>query len=114
LRLDRQQRAILDQIGEQTLASRLFDCATVNGARSLGVNAGEVVEGFSGRLFTLNLDDLSIAGHSVRFSAFGVFSLNRTAIRDVVVNGRWVVRDGRHPLQEEIVSRYKELHGNFG
>ncbi len=42
-----------------------------------------------------------------------VFSLDRTAIRDVVVNGRWVVRDGRHPLQEEIVSRYKELHGKL-
>ena len=50
LRLDRQQRAILDQIGDQTLASRLFDCATVNGARSLGLNAGEFVGGFSGRL----------------------------------------------------------------
>ncbi len=37
LRLERQQRAILDQIGEQTLASRLFDCATVHGARALGV-----------------------------------------------------------------------------
>jgi hypothetical protein len=27
-----------------------------------------------------------------------------------MVNGRWVVRDGRHPLQEEIVSRFKQLH----
>ena len=50
LRLERQQRAILDQIGEQTLASRLFDCATVNGARALGVPAGEFTGGF-GRLF---------------------------------------------------------------
>ena len=42
LRLERQQRAILDQIGEQTLASRLFDCATVHGARALGVPTGEL------------------------------------------------------------------------
>jgi formimidoylglutamate deiminase len=39
-----------------------------------------------------------------------VFSLSRSAIRDVMVNGRWVVRDQRHPLQEEIVARFKELH----
>ena len=114
LRLDRQQRAILDQIGEQTLASRLFDCATVNGARSLGVNAGELSRGSLADFFTLNLDDLSIAGHSGGdLLPLVVFSLNRSAVRDVVVNGRWVVRDGRHPLQEEIVSRYKELHGKL-
>jgi formimidoylglutamate deiminase len=39
-----------------------------------------------------------------------VFSLSRSAIRDVVVHGRWVVRDQQHPQQDEIVSRYRELH----
>jgi formimidoylglutamate deiminase len=111
LRLDREQRAILDQIGGKTLASRLFGCATVNGARSLGVNAGDLSAGSLADFFTVDLDDLSIAGHSGGdLLPLVVFSLDRTAIRDVVVNGRWVVRDGRHPLQEEIVSRYKELH----
>ena len=106
LRLDRQQRAILDQIGEQTLASRLFDCATVNGARSLGFAPGELAD-----FFTVDLDDLSIAGHSGEdLLPLAVFTLNRSAVRDVVVNGRRVVCDGRHPLQEEIVSRYKKLH----
>jgi formimidoylglutamate deiminase len=96
------------------LASRLFDCATVNGARSLGVNAGVVSPGSLADFFTVDLDDLSIAGHSGEdLLPLAVFSLNRTAIRDVVVNGRFVVRDGRHPLQEEIVSRYKDLHGKL-
>jgi formimidoylglutamate deiminase len=114
LRLDREQRAILDQIGEQTLASRLFDCATLMGARSLGVHAGELSAGSLADFFTVDLDDLSIAGHSGEdLLPLVVFSLDRTAIRDVVVNGRWVVRDGRHPLQEEIVSRYKDLHGKL-
>jgi formimidoylglutamate deiminase len=111
LRLDREQRAILDQIGGKTLTSRLFDCATVNGARSLGMNAGTLSAGSFADFFTVDLDDLSIAGHSGEdLLPLLVFSLDRTAIRDVVVNGRWVVRDGRHPLQEEIVSRYKEIH----
>ncbi len=111
LRLERQQRAILDQIGEQTLASRLFDCATVNGARALGVPAGELTAGSSADFFTVDLDDVSIAGNSGNdLLPLAVFSLSRSAIRDVMVNGRWVVRDQRHPLQEEIVSRFKELH----
>jgi formimidoylglutamate deiminase len=114
LRLDRQQRAILDQIGEQTLASRLFDCATLKGARSLGVHGGALLVGSLADFFTVDLDDVSIAGHSAEdLLPLVVFSLDRTAIRDVVVNGRWVVRDGRHPLQEEIVSRYKDLHGKL-
>jgi formimidoylglutamate deiminase len=106
LRLDRQQRAILDQIGEQTLASRLFDCATINGARALGFAPGDLTD-----FFTVDLDDLSIAGHSAEdLLPLAVFTLNRSAVRDVVVNGRRVVCDGRHPLQEEIVSRYQKLH----
>jgi formimidoylglutamate deiminase len=111
LRLDRQQRAILDQIGEQTLASRLFDSATLHGARALGLSAGELTPGALADFFTVDLNDVSIAGHSGEdLLPLAVFSLNRSAIRDVVVNGRWVVRDQRHPLQEEIVSRFKELH----
>jgi formimidoylglutamate deiminase len=111
LRLDRQQRAILDQIGGQNLASRLFDCATVNGARALGLPTGELTGGALADFFTVDLDDVSIAGHSGEdLLPLAVFSLNRSAVRDVMVNGRWVVRDGRHPLQEEIVSRFKQLH----
>jgi formimidoylglutamate deiminase len=111
LRLERQQRAILDQIGEQTLASRLFDCATVHGARALGVPTGGLTVGSSADFFTVDLDDVSIAGNSGNdLLPLSVFSLSRSAIRDVMVNGRWVVRDQRHPLQEEIVARFKELH----
>jgi formimidoylglutamate deiminase len=111
LRLERQQRAILDQIGEQTLAARLFDCATVHGARALDVSTGELTAGSSADFFTVDLDDVSIAGNSGNdLLPLAVFSLSRSAIRDVMVNGRWVVRDQRHPLQEEIVSRFKELH----
>jgi formimidoylglutamate deiminase len=111
LRLDRQQRAILDQIGEQTLASRLFDCATVHGARALGVSAGDLAPGAFADFITVDLDEVSIAGNSGEdLLPLAVFSLSRSAIRDVVVNGRWVVRDQRHPLQEEIVSRFKQLH----
>jgi formimidoylglutamate deiminase len=39
-----------------------------------------------------------------------VFALNRSAIRDVVVNGRFILRDQKHVLQDEIISHYKEIH----
>lgn len=112
LRLTRQQRAVLDEIGKVGLAERLFACATVHGARSLALPAGVLTPNTDADFFTVDLRDVSIAGHSVdHLLPLIVFGLNRTAIRDVAVNGRWVIRDGLHPLQEEIVSRYAETHG---
>lgn len=111
LRLTHQQRAILDQIGEQGLAARLLDCATVNGARALAVPAGSLLPGNFADFFTIDLRDLSIAGCSTgNLLPLIVFGLNRTAIRDIAVNGKLIVRDGKHPLQDEIVSRYEEVH----
>jgi formimidoylglutamate deiminase len=111
LRLRNQQRAILDMIDQKTLAQRLFSCATRNGAESLTVPAGEFVSGSLADAFTADLDDLSIAGHSPEdLLPILLFSLNRSAIRDVIVNGRCIVRDQLHPLHAEIVARYREVH----
>jgi formimidoylglutamate deiminase len=35
-----------------------------------------------------------------------VFSLERTAIRDVVIGGEMIVHDGRHRLQDEIIREF--------
>jgi formimidoylglutamate deiminase len=111
LRLEQQERAILDQITAKTLASRLFDCATVNGARALALPGGNVTPGSFADFFTIDLNDVSIAGHSAEdLLPIIVFSLNRSAIRDVVVNGRFILRDQQHIHQDEIISRYKEIY----
>jgi formimidoylglutamate deiminase len=111
LRLRNQQRAILDMIDQRTLSELLFSCATRNGAESLSVQAGEFVPGSLADGFTVDLDDLSIAGHSHEdLLPILVFSLNRSAIKDLIVNGRFVVRDQVHPLHGEIVARYREVH----
>jgi formimidoylglutamate deiminase len=60
--------------------------------------------------FTVDLDDPSIAGStSSELLATIVFSLNRTAVKDVVVGGKRIVEDGRHFAQEEITSRFTSL-----
>ena len=113
LRLALQQRAILDQIGKQSLAARLFDSATVNGARALAVPTGDLAPNSHADFFTIDRRDISIAGHSAEnLLPLIVFGLNRTAIRDVAVNGTLIVRDGHHPHHEEIVTRYDEAHSS--
>ena len=111
LRLEQQERAILDPIGDQTLASRLFDCATAHGARALDLPSGGLAPGSFADFFTVDLNDVSIAGHSPEdLLPIIVFALNRSAIRDVVVNGRFIVRDQKHVLHDEIVANYKDVH----
>jgi formimidoylglutamate deiminase len=111
LRLHYQQRAILDQIRGEALAKTLFDCATVHGATSLFVPAGNLSAGSFADLLTVDLQDPTIAGHSADdLLSLLVFSMSRCAISDVVVQGRPIVLDHKHPLQDEIVGRYQELY----
>lgn len=111
LRLAQQQRAVLDQIDGHPIASRLLDCATIHGAHSLGVESGSLTLGEYGDLISIDLKDLSVAGHSPEtLLPILLFGASRAAIRDVVVNGKFILRDGQHPLEEEIVARYQELY----
>jgi formimidoylglutamate deiminase len=111
LRLQQQQRAILDHVRGKTLGAHLFDSATVNGARALGVSAGALQPGEFADFITVDLEDCSIAGNSAEglLSAL-VFSMSRSAVRDVVVGGHFILRDQQHAHHEEIVARYKELY----
>jgi formimidoylglutamate deiminase len=111
LRLTHEQRAILDQIGNQELATRLFECATVNGARSLMIPGGDLEVGSPADFFTVQLSDPCVAGNSPNdLLSLIVFSLNRPAICDVAVRGKLIVRDRAHPDQREIISRYEDVY----
>ena len=117
LRLKKTERAVLAQDetdGLSALASRLFDCATRCGAESIGFNGGSLDGGQPADFFTVDLEDPSIAGSdSESLLANIIFSQSRTAVRNVVVGGKTIVRDGRHPDQEEIVERFKKLQARL-
>jgi formimidoylglutamate deiminase len=92
------------------LAARLFDCATRAGAESIGAHAGEFEPGRAADFFTVDLDDPTVAGASAEdLLPAIVFSLSRAAVRETAVGGRLVTEAGRHPDQDEIVSRFKAL-----
>ena len=96
--------------GMSALAARLFECATVSGARSIGARAGSFETGSAADFFTVDLDDPSVAGACAEdLLPAVVFSLTRAAVRETAVGGRLVTQAGRHPAQEEIVSRFAAL-----
>ena len=111
LRLKKLKRIILDDIHQTSLAARLFRYATVDGAEALGFDSGVLVPGRPADFFAIDLDDPSIAGNAPDdLLPIVVFGLDRAAIRDVVVAGHPILSDGVHPLRDEIVAQYKEVH----
>ena len=112
LRLQRTERNVLatDDTDESGLARRLFECATTNGAMSIGFDGGTLEPGAPADFFTVDLNDPSIAGSSpVNLLANIVFSLSRPAIKDVVVGGKRIVAGGRHTQQDEIVASFRQI-----
>ena len=113
LRLQKMERAVLSPAADDSrsaLAAGLFDCATVNGAASIGAPGGALVPGNAADFFTVDLNDPSIAGASDDdLLATIVFGLSKGAVRDVVVAGKQIVSDRRHSEQEEIVESFNAL-----
>jgi formimidoylglutamate deiminase len=92
------------------LAARLFECATVAGAESIGARAGSFEPGRAADFFTVDLEDPTVAGAGADdLLPAIVFSLSRAAVRETAVGGRLVIESGRHPAQQEIVSRFAAL-----
>ncbi|MDQ2937047.1 MAG: formimidoylglutamate deiminase [Acidobacteriota bacterium] len=113
LRLQKIERTVLapaNDDGHSALAARLFDCATVNGAASIQALGGTLEPGRPADFFTIDLDDPAIAGASREdLLSSIVFSMSRTAVRDVVVGGKPIVESARHAQQEDIVEKFKAL-----
>jgi formimidoylglutamate deiminase len=111
LRMSQIERVVLaPDASSDGLAKRLFACATDTGAGSLGAPGGKLEIGRAADFFTVDLRDPSIAGAGASsLLNHIVFSGERTAIRDVSVGGEFVIRDGRHRLQDEIVRNFEAV-----
>lgn len=110
LRLKQQRRVLLDRIDGEAISTRLFRYATTGGAHSLRVHTGKLEPGYPADFFAVDLNDVSIAGSTVEeLLSTIVFTLERTAVTDVVVNGQSVIAAGKHPQSSEIVAEYRKV-----
>ncbi len=103
LRMLKLERAVLT-------TKSLFACATEAGGASLGAPGGSLEVGRAADFFTVALDDPSIVGANPDWLLSNiVFSAERSAVRDVAVGGKLVVRDGHHPMALEIVHEFARV-----
>jgi formimidoylglutamate deiminase len=103
LRLIALRRAVLDPGGGDPsgLARRLLGLATQAGGRSLQLPVGTLSPGAPADFFTVDLRHASILGAPEdRLLAAVVFGAEKAAIREVAVQGRLIVEEGQHLLQQ--------------
>jgi formimidoylglutamate deiminase len=86
----------------------LFEAAASGGARAMGIRAGALEVGRRADIVVLDPEHPVLAGRSGdALLDSWLFSGNRPSVRHVAVGGRWVVRDGRHPSQQDVLARYR-------
>ncbi len=86
---------------------RLFDLALAGGAQAVGQNQGAFTPGTRADIVMLDKSSSALLTHDVEtvFDAW-ILGGSDNPVRDVLIAGEWVVRDGHHPLEEQIAQSY--------
>ena len=113
-RLKKKSRSVLAMQSEPHVGTRLWSEAVRSGAQALGHNAAGIAVGARADWLVLDADHPTLAGASAE-SALDhlIFAGADAAIRDVMVAGRWVIKDGRHAAEQASRSSYAALLRRF-
>jgi formimidoylglutamate deiminase len=109
-RLRKKRRAVLADKRDPHVGTRLWRDAARHGAQAIGQPAGTIEVGRRADWLVLDGTHPSMAG-SVPDNALDhlVFAGGSAAIRDVMVAGRWVVKDRRHAAEPLLQPRFVDL-----
>ena len=98
-------------VGERSPAvgTTLWLEAAAGGAQALGRRMGALAPGMRADLVVLDGEHPDVAGRAGDAAANAlVFCGSTDLVRDVMVGGRWVVRQKRHAAEEAASARYKD------
>jgi formimidoylglutamate deiminase len=87
----------------------LYTGAAEGGARAMARTAGAIAPGCRADLIVLNAEDSALAGQGAdTLLDAAIFGPCRQPVRDVMVAGQWVVRDGHHVRETAVLARYSK------
>jgi len=113
-RLRKRRRGVLADAAEPHVGTRLWRAAARHGAAALGQPAGVIAAGARADWVVLDHEHPSMAGAGAATALDHlIFAGASAAIRDVMVAGRWVVKDGRHAAEDRLAVPFKELMGRL-
>jgi formimidoylglutamate deiminase len=113
-RLIKQQRAILANENEASVGRNLWQQAARGGAQSTNSNTGELAIGKQADLLVLNRDKVALFAHSDQHLLDSmIFASQQNIISDVMVNGQWVIKAGKHALEQQTEQNFAQLLANL-
>ncbi len=107
-RMVRLERNVAASAARPSVGATLWVAATRGGAQALGRPAGSIAPGCRADLVVLDDGHVDLAGRGddAILDAL-VFAGGRGLVRDVMVGGRWAVREGRHPAEDSTAAWYR-------
>ncbi|MBQ8251590.1 MAG: amidohydrolase [Alphaproteobacteria bacterium] len=92
--------------------SSILKMAHQTPAEFLGLNAGKIIEGALADF--IFVDTHNTLTHPLQFlDSHCVYSLDSSCVSDVCVNGRFVLKNKNHPLENEIIDSFFTLTESF-
>jgi formimidoylglutamate deiminase len=113
-RLRKKRRGVLATGAEPHVGTRLWREAALYGAQAIGQPVGSIAVGQRADWLVLDAQHPSMTGAADDAALDHLlFAGGRAAIRDVMVAGHWVVKDGRHRAEETLRRQFGELMRRF-
>jgi formimidoylglutamate deiminase len=104
------RRNVMARKSAPSTGENLWRAALVGGAQASGRRIGALAPGHRADLVVLDEQAPELAGRSAPHLLDSVvFAGNRNLVRDVMVGGRWLVRNGRHQHEDAIAKRYRKV-----
>jgi len=102
-RLRKKRRVVLATKGESHVGTRLWRAAALHGAQAIGQPVGTIAVGRRADWLVLESTHPAMAGAAADTALDRLlFAGADKAIRDVMVGGRWVVKDRRHGADDRL------------
>jgi formimidoylglutamate deiminase len=109
-RLRKKRRGVLATASESHVGTRLWRDAAQHGAQAIGQPAGMIAVGRRADWLVLDAAHPSMVGAAADTALDHLlFAGGEAAIRDVMVAGRWAIKDRRHAAEDELLPRFAEL-----
>ena len=109
-RLTKQQRAILSSPETASVGQNLWNRAAKGGAQSTNSNTGELAVGKQADLLVLDEKQTSLfANKNNHLLDSIIFASQKNTVKDVMVNGCWVVENGKHTQEQSSADNFSTL-----
>src|SRR5579862_131608 len=114
-RLRLRRRNVMIEGGDTPVGETLWRRAARGGAQALARKTGSIAPGMRADLIVLDTDDAALVEQPVaNVIDAAIFGPCRRPVRDLICGGRFVVREGHHPREHDVLRHYRAALTRIG